>query len=47
MTIIELWKAIKWSNLNHDGSVTISSERVKAIDKIVNSIEEEIKEGVK
>ena len=31
-TINEFWKAIKWSNQNPDGSVTISAERVKSID---------------
>ncbi len=36
MTAKELWQAIKWSNQNPDGSVTISAERVKNIDKAVD-----------
>ena len=28
-----LWEAIKWSNLNSDGTITISVERVKLINE--------------
>ena len=31
----ELWQAIKWSNQNADGSVTINAERVSLIDKLI------------
>ena len=37
MTIKELWEAIKWSNKNPDGSIAISSERVKLIDEVVKN----------
>ncbi len=35
MTNKELWEAIKASNRNQDGSVTISLERVGMLDRLV------------
>jgi hypothetical protein len=37
MTAKKLWEAIKWSNRNPDGSVSISLERVKLIDEVVKN----------
>ena len=31
----KLWDAIKWSNQNKDGSVTIPPDRVELIDQVV------------
>lgn len=43
VTAQQLWKQIKWSNQNPDGSITISAERVKGIDEAVKRETDNVK----
>lgn len=35
LTAMKLWQAIKWSNQNNDGSITMCLDRVKSIDELL------------
>jgi len=36
ITVEKFWNSVKWSNQNPNGSISISAERVKGIDDVVN-----------